>query len=95
MLFKADDNWKKYLGIEDEEHLNNILMKASRHKGAYKNSDDIKMAQMWCALLEMRKENIILQKRLTRMEEIFDSIFEKSRKHEREKLELVESLERF
>ncbi|MBI2579462.1 MAG: hypothetical protein HYW27_00995 [Candidatus Aenigmarchaeota archaeon] len=95
MLFKQDDNWKKYLGMEDEEHLNDLLRKSSRHRGAYKNSDDVKMAQMWCAMLEMRKENIILQKRLRRMEEFFDSILEKHRKHEREKLELVESLEKF
>ena len=95
MLFKSDDNWKKYLGIEDEEHLNEILRKASRHKGAYKNADEVKIAQMWCALIELRKENVILQKRLKRMEEMFDAIFEKKRRHENEKLALVESLEKF
>ena len=95
MLFKSDDNWKKYLGIEDEEHLNEILHRASRHKGAYKNADEVKIAQMWCALIELRKENVILQKRLKRMEEMFDAIFEKKRRHENEKLALVESLEKF
>jgi hypothetical protein len=95
MLFKSEENWKKYLGVEDEEHLNEILRKVSRHKGAYKNADEIKTAQLWCALLELKKENIIMQKKLSRMEEIFDSMFEKRRKHEKEKMELMESLEKF
>ncbi|MEM7819555.1 MAG: hypothetical protein QXD48_01865 [Candidatus Aenigmatarchaeota archaeon] len=95
MLFKTVRDWKQFLAIDDEEKLNEILRKVAKHRGAYRNADEVKIAQLWCAILELRKENLILQKRLNAMEDIFDAIFEKQRRKEQENRELIRSLERF
>ena len=95
MLFKAEKDWKQFLSPEDEERLNDILKRAARYRGAYKNADEVKIAQLWSAVLEMYKQNLILQRRLDEVTEIFESIAAKLRKKEEEKKELIESLERF
>lgn len=68
MLVKTDNDWKHLLSIEDEERLNALLASVGKHKGAYRNAEDIKTAQLWCALLELRKENTFLLQRLMKLE---------------------------
>jgi len=94
MLFKRRD-WKQFLSVDDEDTLNKFLKEISKYRGAYRNSDEIKIAQLWCAILELRKENLNLQKRLDFFESIFESLFEKVKEQEKEKRELLKSLERF
>jgi hypothetical protein len=95
MLFRTANDWKQLLSLDDEERLNEILRKVAKHRGAYKNADEVKISQLWCAILELKKENLILQKRLAAMEDVFDAIFDRQRKREQECRELVRSLERF
>lgn len=95
MLFRTADDWKQLLSLDDEEKLNEILRKVSKHRGAYKFSDEVKVSQLWCAILELKKENVLLQKRLNSVEDVFDVVFEKQRKREQEARDLVRSLERF
>lgn len=95
MLFDTARDWKQYLSIEDEEKMNNFLKQVAKHRGAYKNAEDIKFAQLWCAILELKKENDNLRKKAQFFEEIVNAAFEKIKKQEREKLDLIESLEKF
>jgi hypothetical protein len=95
MFFNAKKDWKQYLSAEDEEKLNEILIKVAKHRGAYKNADDVKVAQLWCTILELRKENLILQSKMKKIEDVFEAMFEKVRKQEREREELAKSLEKF
>lgn len=95
MLFRTANDWKQLLSLDDEEKLNEILRKVSKHRGAYKVSDEVKISQLWCAILELKKENVLLQKRLNSVEDVFDVVFEKQRKREQEARDLVRSLERF
>ena len=95
MFFNAKKDWKQYLSADDEEKLNELLRRVAEYRGAYKNADDVKVAQLWCTILEMRKENLILQSKLRKIEEVFEAMFEKVRKQEREREELAKSLERF
>jgi hypothetical protein len=95
MFFNATKDWKQYLSAEDEEKLNEILIKVAKYRGAYKNADDVKVAQLWCTILELRKENLILQSKMKKIEDVFEAMFEKVRKQEREREELAKSLERF
>ena len=92
MLFKATKNWKELLSIDDEEVLNELLKKAAKHRGAYKNADDVKIAQLWCASLELKKENVALNKRLKRIEYLLEGLFERNRKDERALLESLKQL---
>ncbi len=95
MLFKVSDDWKQLLSPEDEEKLNEILKRAARYRGAYRNAHDVKNAQLWAAILELRKENQALLNRLKRTEFVLDGMRERIRKQEDSERELIESLEKF
>lgn len=95
MLFRIADDWKQMLPPEDETRLNNILKGIARHRSAYRMSKDVKVAQLWCALLEMKKENALLYKRLKKMEYIFEGIAERIRRENVEEKEILDSLDKF
>ena len=95
MLFKVDKNWKEYLSPEDEERLNDILKKVQKYRGAYANADDIKLAQLWCAILELRKENAALLRKLQKMDYIFGGMVERIKKQLCEDKDIIDSLEKF
>jgi len=91
-MFNATKNWKKLLAIEDEMALNELLLKTSSHRGAYKNADDVKIAQLWCALVENRKQMSSIDERLKRIEYILGGIIKRS--HEDDD-KLLKSLKNF
>lgn len=95
MLFKIVDDWKQMLPPEDEKRLNAILRNTAKHRSAYRTSKDVKSAQLWCALLEMRKENQVLLKKVKRLEYIFEGLAERMRQENLEEKEIIESLEKF
>ena len=95
MLFKVEKNWKEYMSPEDEERLNDILKKVQKHRGAYSNADDIKMGQLWCAILELRKENAALLRKLQRTEYILGGMVDRIKKQMEDDREVIESLEKF
>ena len=88
-------DWKQYLFPEDEKNLDDFIKKVLKYRGAYKNSTDVKSSQLWCAVLELRKENFILQKRIKHLESMFECIFNKMKKQEQENLEILKNLEKF
>lgn len=95
MLFRTASDWKQLLSIDDEDKLNTIIKRVAKYRGAYRNSDEVKISQLWCAILELMKQNIILQKRLNIMEDIFEAIYDRQRKRELEDRALLRSLDRF
>lgn len=95
MLIKSMKDWKQFLDSEDEEKLNRLLKEVAKHRGAYRNADDVKIAQLWSAFLEMRKENDSLRRRVDDMESIFEFIYSKMKKRHEEREELFKSLEKF
>ena len=95
MLFRVVDDWKQFLPPEDETRLNSLLKAVAKHRNAYRASKDIKIAQLWCAFLESRKENAVLYRRLRRLEYIFEGIAERVRKEDVLEREILESLEKF
>jgi predicted transcriptional regulator len=95
MLFKVDKNWKEYLSPEDEERLNDILKKVQKYRGAYSNAEEVKMAQLWCAILELRKENAALLRKLQKIDYIFNGLVDRIKKQMEEDRQIIESLEKF
>jgi hypothetical protein len=95
MLFNVSDDWKQLLSPEDEARLNEILKRVSKYRGAYKNAHDVKNAQLWAAVLELRKENQALLNRLKKTEFILDGMRERVRQQDAAERELLESLEKF
>lgn len=51
---KAD--WKENLDDESKHVLFGVLESTKKHRYAYHSADDTKIAQLWTALVEMRKE---------------------------------------
>jgi len=95
VFFSPQKDWKQFLSIDDENKLNDILRKIAKYRGAYRNAPDIKAAQVWCTILELRKENLLLQQRVENLEDIIGGMFERVKKKEAEKEKLIESLKKF
>lgn len=51
-----ETDWKDYLSRDAQQVLAELLESARDHKGAYMQADDVKVAQLWVALIEMKKE---------------------------------------
>jgi len=56
MFEDREDDWKELLSPEDQDVMADLLDYARRNKGAYMNAEDVKVAQLWCALIEIKKE---------------------------------------
>ena len=92
---KKTTDWKELLAPQDEERINEILKKVAKYRGAYRNADEVKNAQLWCSILELNKSQSILNQRLLQIEEMFSSIYEKMKLNDDEKKKLYKSLETF
>ncbi len=91
MFHEKGAEWKTLLGKEDEERLNELIKSAAKHREAYSKAENIKIAQLWCALLEMRKQQEELELRLARLEDIFRAAGQRMQQAR----EVRESLEKF
>jgi hypothetical protein len=56
MIFDEEKDWKDLLSRDAQQILAELFEKTKDHKGAYLNADDVKIAQLWCALAEVMKE---------------------------------------
>ncbi|MBI4018351.1 MAG: hypothetical protein HY368_01975 [Candidatus Aenigmarchaeota archaeon] len=95
MLIRESKDWKQFLDAADEGKLNRLLKDVARHRPAYKNADDVKVAQLWSALLELKKENERLNSKLGEIEGIFEAIYNRVKRNREEKEELLKTLEKF
>jgi hypothetical protein len=89
MVGKDSVDWKDFLGPEDQRVLSEILNMGRRHKGAYVQADDVKIAQLWCAMVEMKKKLDELQKVQVKLEEPFRAIVEIGEKEKRKSIEKI------
>lgn len=85
-------DWKECLSIEAEQELNQILETVKKHRCAYKDAENVQIAQLWCGLIEIKKIVGKLDQRLGYIETVLNGLF-KSRDEERDKL--VKSLMKF
>lgn len=92
MFLNVTKDWKKYLSPKDESVLNEILEITEKHRGAYKNADDIKIAKLWCAVIELRKQIMAVENRVRRVEHILGGMISRA---EEEKRRLLKSLQEF
>ncbi len=92
MIFNNDRDWKKNLSKDAEADLNELLEEIAKHRGAFRSASDVKTAQLWCGLLETNRKMDKLNRRLERIENLLDGLFER---YEKEKSELLKSLRKF
>jgi len=91
MIFDKETDWKELLSEEDQQILAEIFEKTKSKKCAYCQADDVKVAQLWCALIEMKKELNESKEMISRVEQPFKAIVEMG---EIEKRKTVERLVR-
>ena len=74
MLFQKEKDWKDFLSDEAKEILSKLLDSAKKHRYAYMQAEDVKVAQLWCALVELRKEIAQFTEAVKKLEEPFKAI---------------------
>jgi len=75
-MTKSNEDWKDFLAPESQKVLADILCTTKRHKGAYMQSEDVKVAQLWCAIVELQKKVDSMQAAQEKVEEPFRAIVE-------------------
>lgn len=80
MVFGLDESkkedWKELLAPEAKKILTTLLDATKKHKGAYSNADDVKIAQLWAALIETKNELDQVKKALGKLEEPWRAVVE-------------------
>lgn len=74
MLLRKEEDWKDFLSEEAKQALAELLEKTKKHRGAYTQADDVKVAQLWAALVELRKEIAEYTDLVKRIQEPFKAI---------------------
>jgi len=75
MVFENnEEDWKCCLTPEDQEIIADLLEKIKWKKGAFMQADDVKVAQLWCAMVDLKKEIIQLRAGVERTEAPFKDI---------------------
>jgi hypothetical protein len=88
-MAEREEDWKDFLAPEAQGILAEMLTKAKAHKGAYMQSDDVKTAQLWCAIVELKKQLDSVQKVQTKLEEPFRAIVEVGEAEKRKAIERI------
>ena len=73
-LFGEEKDWKELVCAPAQEILAELIERAKVHRCAYMQADDVKVAQLWCALAEITKDIKELQAKVARMEKAFKAI---------------------
>jgi ribonuclease HI len=68
VLFGEEKDWKEFLFEDTQVEIADLLERAKKHRCAYSKADDVKVAQLWCALAEVLKQIKEMDARLEKME---------------------------
>lgn len=74
VLFGEEKDWKEFLCEDGQVELCELLERAKKHRCAYMQADDVKVAQLWCALTEVAKELKETKAKLARVENSIKAI---------------------
>jgi len=69
-------DWKNLLDERTREELKELIERAGKHRYAYSQADDIRIAQIWTALAEISKDLKEIKEKLGKVEEPFKAIIE-------------------
>ena len=91
MIFDEEHDWKECLDEDTQQVLADLFEKTKKYKCAYCQAEDVKVAQLWCALAEVVKELNVTKETTSKLAEPFRAIVEMG---EVEKRKTVERLVR-
>lgn len=86
---REETDWKDFLTPEAQSVLAELLTSTKRHKGAYMQAEDVKIAQLWCALVELKKRLDDMETVQTQIEEPFRAIVEVGEAEKRKAIERI------
>lgn len=89
---KGKEDWKENLSVEAEQELNELLESVRKYRCAYKDAENVQIAQMWCGIIEMMRKNNKLEQRIGYIETVLNKLF---RGYDEERDKLVKSLLKF
>ena len=87
----GNEDWKEFLTEDTKQALANVLETTKNHRGAFFRADDMKSAQLWCALVEMSKEISYLKSRLSFIEAPLQAIVSIGEAEKRKAIERIVS----
>lgn len=70
------EDWKELLADSDKEIIAQLLDSTKKHKCAFMHSEDVKVAQLWCALVEMKREMNQMAEIVSKIEVPFQTVIE-------------------
>jgi len=76
VLFGDEKDWKEYLCEDIKVEIAELIEDAKKNRCAYMQADDVKVAQLWCALGEVYKKVKSVEERMKRMETAVKAIAE-------------------
>jgi len=74
VLFGEERDWKEDVCGPAQELLAELIEMAKKHRCAYTQADDVKVAQLWCALVEVTRELRETKAKVEKMEKAFKGL---------------------
>jgi site-specific recombinase len=82
-------DWKNLLDERTREELKELIERAAKHRYAYSQADDIRIAQLWVALAEISKDLKEIKEKLGKVEEPFKAIIEIGEEEKRKAIQRI------
>lgn len=89
MFSGKGEDWKEDLNEDAKQILFEIIESTKKHRCAYSNADDVKVAQLWTALIEIKKELNETNRLMKKVEEPFRAIIEVGEKAKEKAIERI------
>jgi len=86
VLFGEEKDWKEDLCDDIKVDMAELIEIAKRNRCAYMQADDVKVAQLWCALAEVFKNQRKIESRIERLEGALKAMAELGEAAKREAL---------
>jgi len=83
------EDWKDLLPRKEQELLAELLDSTKDFKAAYMQADDVKVAQLWTALIEFKKECHEMKEMMEKVVMPFKAIVELGEQEKRKAIERV------
>jgi len=83
------EDWKDLLARKDQEILAELLDSTRDYKAAYMQADDVKVAQLWTALIELKKECHEMKEMVEKLAAPWRAIIEMGEQEKRKAIERV------
>jgi acyl-CoA reductase-like NAD-dependent aldehyde dehydrogenase len=89
MVFEKEQDWKELLAKDAQQILAELLERAKDHKGAYMQAEDVKVAQLWSALVEIKKDIDSLKQVIETLSTPFKAIVEVGEAEKKKAIERI------